>query len=155
MSRLVARQLELEWKSEPGTHGSDFHLVHRKAADLRLYTPGTSPTYNRMPMIMQDLRDGAGEAAVVIEGAHLQPGEVPQPEAAVWLIPSREEQRRRLEHRHPDGIDAGMLQGYESIKQSLRGTSVQVWCPDGQTIEETVRSVEELLVDSIADARKE
>lgn len=114
------------------------------AAGLGLYTPGTSPTYDRMPMIMQDLRDGP-RLPTVVEGAHLNPAEIPDPHRAVWLMPSEAEQRLRLERRHPEGFDPGMVQGYQMIKHSLRRTSVQVWCPDGQDIAETVASVEQLL----------
>lgn len=141
VARLIARRYDLPlYSTDPQSRRHD-----RQAADLGLYTPGTSPTYNRMPMILQDLRDNSTALPTVVEGAHLRPAEIPNPDAAVWLLPSRQEQRRRLELRHPDGIDPGMLEGYPSIQRALRGTSVRIWCPDGQTVEETVNSVASLL----------
>ncbi|QNE17456.1 hypothetical protein F1D05_05410 [Kribbella qitaiheensis] len=94
-------------------------------------------------MIMEDARSLAAGTSVVVEGAQVTPGMAGVAENAVWLMPSREEQLARLEHRHPDGVHKDYVWGWELVRSQLEGTPANVVVVDGQTVEQTIMAVEQ------------
>ena len=81
--------------------------------------------------------------SVVVEGAFVTPAMAGVGDDSVWLMPSKDEQLTRLECRNPGGDHSGLVWGWELIRGQLEGTDARVIVVDGQTIEQTLRAVEQ------------
>ncbi len=92
-------------------------------------------------MILEDVR--ALPASVVVEGAFVTPAMAGVAENAVWLMPSKGEQLARLEGRNPGGDHKGLVWGWELVRSQLEGTDAHVIVVDGQTVEQTLKAVEQ------------
>ncbi|TCC26967.1 hypothetical protein [Kribbella speibonae] len=92
-------------------------------------------------MIIEDVQ--AVKTPVVVEGAFVTPVMAGVAENAVWLMPSKDEQLVRLEGRNPGGEHGGLIWGWELIRGQLEGTDAHVIVVDGQTVEETLKAVEQ------------
>lgn len=139
VSRLLARRHGLLWYSV------DAHTFahEQRAAAAGIHDPNSGPgTFDRRPMIVDDIQSLAVDAAVVIEGAFVTPQMAGTFGNAVWLMPSRTEQLARLEHRNPGGRHDGAVWGWELIHSQLDGSAATVITVDGQTIEQTITAVE-------------
>ncbi len=94
-------------------------------------------------MIIEDIQALPGETSVVVEGAFVTPTMAGVAENAVWLMPSKDEQLARLEGRNPGGEHGGLVWGWELIQSQLEGTDARVIVVDGQTVEQTLKAVEQ------------
>ncbi|MEQ7124888.1 hypothetical protein ABN034_10225 [Actinopolymorpha sp. B11F2] len=101
-------------------------------------------------MIREDLMSLPWPLAVV-EGALVTPDLAGPTGSAVWLMPSQEEQRARLEKRHPEGVHHGYLWGWQLIRTQLDAapdaTTIAV---DNQTVSQTLAAVEGQFAERIA-----
>jgi hypothetical protein len=140
VSRLLARKHGFLWYSVDA-----YAFAHEKrAAAAGLHVMGTGPgDFDRRPMIMEDIQSLHVDTSVVVEGAQVTPGMAGVAENAVWLMPSREEQLARLERRHPDGVHKDYVWGWQLVRSQLEGTGASVVVVDGQTIEQTLKAVEQ------------
>jgi len=140
VSRLLARKYGLLWYSVDA-----YAFAHEeRAAAAGLHVMGTGPgDFDRRPMIMEDIQSLSADMSVVVEGAQVTPTMAGVAENAVWLMPSREEQLARLEHRHPDGVHEGYVWGWGLVWSQLEGTSASIVVVDGQTVEQTLVAVEQ------------
>jgi len=139
VSRLLARKHGLLWYSVDA-----YAFAHEKrAVAAGLHVMGTGPgDFDRRPMIMEDIQSLSADISVVVEGAFVTPKLAGTAENALWLMPSREEQLARLERRHPDGVNEGYVWGWNLVRSQLEGTAATVVVVDGQTIQQTLTSVE-------------
>lgn len=140
VSRLLARKHGFLWYSV------DAHaFAHEKrAAAAGLHVMGTGPgDFDRRPMILEDIRALPVDASVVVEGAFVTPTMAGVAANAVWLMPSGAEQLARLEHRHPGGVHKDFVWGWNLVRSQLEGTGAAVIVVDGQTVEQTLKAVEE------------
>ena len=98
--------------------------------------------FDRSAMIREDLLS-LPRPLVVVEGALVSPELAAPSGNAVWLMPSQEEQRARLERRYPEGVHHGFLWGWQLIRNQLDAapgaTTIVV---DGQTVAQTLAAVE-------------
>jgi len=140
VSRLLARKHGFLWYSVDA-----YAFAHEKrAAAAGLHVMGTGPgDFDRRPMILEDIRSLAVDTSVVVEGAFVTPRMAGVAENAVWLMPSRDEQLARLERRHPGGVHKDHVWGWELVRSQLEGTSASVVVVDGQTVEQTLMTVEQ------------
>lgn len=139
IARLLARRRGLRWYS------MDHRIWQHRARAIAsgLVVPiGKPDSYDRSPMVFDDLRDLPDGPTVVVEGADITPDMVRFSRHAIWLLPSREEQLRRLSPRYPGGVHHGLLYGRELVMSQIRGRSVESIVVDGQKVEETLRAVE-------------
>ncbi|TCC56544.1 hypothetical protein E0H73_33260 [Kribbella pittospori] len=140
VSRLLARKHGFLWYSVDA-HAFDHE---RRAAAAGLHVLGTGPgSFDRKPMILQDIHALPTNASVVVEGAFVTPTMAGVANNAVWLMPSRDEQLARLERRHPGGDHEGQLWGWNLVRSQLEGTNATTIAVDGQTIEQTLTAVEQ------------
>src|SRR5689334_5348954 len=110
VGRLLARKHGLFWYSMDAT-ASDHET---RAAAAGLHVLGTGPgTFDRRPMVLEDVR--SLQVAALVEGAGITPAMAGAGGNAVWLMPGKAEQLARLERRHPDGVNEGLLWGRELI----------------------------------------
>ncbi|MEV4263894.1 hypothetical protein [Kribbella sp. NPDC049584] len=140
VSRLFAQKYGFVYYSV------DSHaFAHEKrAAAAGIHVLGTGPgNFDRRPMILEDVRALAAETMVVVEGAFVTPAMAGVGENAVWLMPSEQEQLARLEQRNPGGDHEGRIWGWELVRSQLEGTAARVIQVDGQSVEETIRAVEQ------------
>ena len=140
VSRLLARKHGFLWYSVDA-----YAFAHEKrAVAAGLHVMGTGPgDFDRRPMIMEDIQSLSVDTSVVVEGAFVTPEMAGISENAVWLMPSREEQLARLEHRRPGGDHRGQIWGWGLVRSQLEGTGASVVVVDGQTIEQTLKAVEQ------------
>jgi hypothetical protein len=140
VSRLLAREYGFLWYSVDA-----YAFAHEKrAAAAGLHVMGTGPgDFDRRPMIMEDIQLLSVDTSVVVEGAFVTPEMAGVAENAVWLMPSREEQLARLKRRNPDGVHTDYVWGWNLVRSQLEGTSASVVVVDGQTVEQTLRAVEQ------------
>lgn len=140
VSRLLARKYGFLWYSVDA-----YAFTHEKrAAAAGLHVMGTGPgDFDRRPMIMADIQSLSIATSAVVEGAQVTPEMAGVDKNALWLMPSREEQLARLERRHPDGVDEGMVWGWGLVSSQLEGTDATVIVVDGQTVEQTLITVEQ------------
>ncbi|TDD15770.1 hypothetical protein E1218_30950 [Kribbella turkmenica] len=140
VGRLLARKHGLLWYSVDA-HAFDHE---KRAAAAGLHVLGTGPgDFDRRPMIMEDVQSLSVRTSVVVEGAQVTPRMAGVAGNAVWLMPSREEQLARLERRHPEGVHKDYVWGWELVQSQVEGTGASVVVVDGQTVEQTVRAVEQ------------
>jgi shikimate kinase len=149
VARQLARRHGLRW------YNSDAHTwEHRDRAlalGVELPERGTgSQYYDRWPMVIDDLRALPAAPLVVAEGGLVTPSRVRQRGSAVWLMPSRAEQRRRLEQRHPEGPPPAYLGSWEVLDRQVCGAGVHVVAVDGLTVEQTIAEVERFFQPRIA-----
>lgn len=149
VSRQLARRHGLRW------YNADAHTwEHRdRALALGVSLPecGTGAQYyDRWPMLIDDLRALPAAPLVVAEGGLVTPDQVRHSERAVWLMPSRAEQRRRLEQRHPGGPPPAYLESWGTVDRQLHEAGVHVVAVDGRTVEQTIAEVERLFQRHIA-----
>lgn len=138
VSQLLAQKYGLVWYSVDA-HARDHE---ERAAAAGLHVLGTGPgDFDRRPMIIEDVQ--AVKTSVVVEGAFVTPAMAGVAENAVWLMPSKEEQLVRLEGRNPGGEHGGLIWGWELIRSQLEGTGAHVIVVDGQTVEQTLKAVEQ------------
>jgi hypothetical protein len=138
VSRLFAQKYGF------GYYSVDAHAFdhEKRAAAAGLHTLGTGPgDFDRRPMIIEDLRSIG--TPVVVEGAFVTPDMAGVGGNSVWLMPSKEEQLVRLEHRNPGGDHDGCVWGWGLIHGQLEGSGARIIVVDGQTVEETVSAVEQ------------
>jgi shikimate kinase len=140
VSRLLARKHGFLWYSV-----DVYAFAHEKrAAAAGLHVMGSGAgVYDRKPMIMEDIQSLSVDTSVVVEGAFVTPEMAGISENAVWLMPSREEQLARLEHRRPGGDHRGQIWGWGLVRSQLEGTGASIVVVDGQTIEQTLKAVEQ------------
>ncbi|MFG1620516.1 hypothetical protein [Kribbella sp. NPDC049227] len=139
VSRLLARKHGFLWYSV------DAHAFthEQRAAAAGLHVMDTGPgDFDRRPMILEDIHALPVDTSVVVEGAFVTPAMAGVAENAVWLMPSREEQLARLEHRHPGGVHKDYVWGRNLVQTQLEGTTATVIVVDGQTVEQTLTAVE-------------
>ena len=140
VSRLLARKHGFFWYSVDA-----YAFAHEeRAAAAGLHVMGTGPgDFDRTPMIMEDIQSLSLDTSVVVEGAFVTPTMAGVAENAVWLMPSKEEQLARLEHRNPGGVHDGLIWGWDLVRSQLKGTTASIIVVDGQTIEQTLTAVEQ------------
>ncbi|MEV5961850.1 hypothetical protein AB0L70_08800 [Kribbella sp. NPDC051952] len=137
VSRLFARKYGFLWYSVDA-HAFDHE---KRAAAAGLHVLGTGPgDFDRRPMIMEDIQ--SVRTSVVVEGAFVTPQMAGVAENAVWLMPSKEEQRARLQHRNPDTNHEGYIWGWDLIRSQLKDTNATIIPVDGQSIDQTLKAVE-------------
>ncbi|MEU8227828.1 hypothetical protein [Kribbella sp. NPDC048915] len=147
VSRLFARRHGYLWYSVD-VHA---HRHEQLAAAAGLHDPATGPgDFDRRPMILSDL--SAADTAVVVEGALITPSMAGVGPDAVWLMPSAEEQQARLNERNPGESHEGYRWGLELIRSQLSNTGATVVNVDGQSVAETLATVEQLFSPVIASA---
>jgi hypothetical protein len=102
-------------------------------------------------MVLDDLRGLPASPLIVAEGTVLAPALVPDPSRAVWLLPTPELQRERLEER--DGQANRLYRLFATvIEEEARRHGMPILSTDGSLgIEETVDAVERLFDTAIAD----
>ncbi|MGW7679917.1 hypothetical protein ACWGID_04205 [Kribbella sp. NPDC054772] len=140
VSRLLARKHGLFWYSLDA-----YAFDHeQRAAAAGLHVMGTGPgNFDRRPMIIEDIRSLALNTAVLVEGAGVTPAMAGVAGNAVWLMPSKAEQSARLERRHPTGVHEGYIMGWDLVRSQLAPTRATVLVVDGQTVDQTIRAVEQ------------
>lgn len=146
VSRLLARRHGLRWYSV------DAHTWQYwdRAAAAGLALPSSGPgDFDRGPMIREDLLS-LPWPLVVVEGTLVTPDLARPPGHALWLMPSQEEQRARLEKRHPEGVHAGYLQGWQLIRTQVEGANATTIVVDNQSVSQTLAAVENLFAELIA-----
>lgn len=139
LSRLLARKHGCIWYSV------DAHafLHEARAIDAGLHTPHTGPgTFDRGPMIREDLQSFPADAPVIVEGAFVTPAMAGTARNAVWLMPSKPEQLARLHVRNPGINHEGLIWGWQLIHDQLAGTPATVLEVDNQTIPQTLAALE-------------
>ncbi|MFW6599592.1 hypothetical protein ACQBAU_08950 [Propionibacteriaceae bacterium Y2011] len=152
VARRLARRHGLRW------YGADTRTwVHReRAAALGVPLPDRGPghdRYDRGTMVLDDVRALPNAPLVVVEGDPILPSLTSAGGHAVWLWPSREVQRSRLERRHPDGIPPRHLVTWERLAPWLDGESQvpgELIIVDGLDIEATIRAVTDALAPVLA-----
>ncbi|HZX05145.1 hypothetical protein, partial [Kribbella sp.] len=140
VSRLFARKHGYVWYSV------DAHAFahEERAAAAGLHDPATGPgTFDRRPMILEDLQSLPVDAPEIVEGAFVTPAMAGTGPNAVWLMPSKSEQQTRLHHRNPGANHEGLLWGWQLINDQLAGTTATVIKVDNQTIPETLAALEQ------------
>lgn len=138
VSRLLAEKYGFYWYSV------DAHAFghEERAAAAGLHVMGSGPgDFDRRPMIVEDIV--SVETSVVVEGAFVTPAMAGVGENAVWLMPSKDEQLVRLEGRNPGGEHGGLVWGWELVRSQLEGTDARIIVVDGQTVEQTLKAVEQ------------
>lgn len=147
VGRLLARRHGLRWYS------MDSHTWQYwdRAAAAGVELPSSGPgDFDRGPMVREDLRS-LSWPLVVVEGALVTPDLARPSSNAVWLVPSQEEQRARLERRNPGEVHDGYLRGRQLIRNQLdaapHATTIVV---DYQTVNQTIARVEKHFAARIA-----
>ncbi|MGD7707143.1 AAA family ATPase [Microlunatus sp. Y2014] len=143
VARRLARRHGLRW------YGADTRAwVHReRAAALGVPLPDRGPghdRYERGTMVLDDVRALPNAPLVVVEGDPILPSLTSAGGHAVWLWPSREVQRARLEQRHPDGIPPRYLATWERMSPVFDGPEPvdgELIIVDALDIEATVLAV--------------
>jgi hypothetical protein len=147
VSRLLARRYGLRWYSV------DDHTWQYwdRAAAAGVELPSSGPgDFDRGPMIRADLL-ALPWPLVVVEGALVRPDLATATGNAVWLMPSQEEQRARLEKRHPEGVHHGYLWGWQLIRNQLDAApDAATIVVDNQTVSQTLAAVEKHFAECIA-----
>ena len=147
VSRLLARRHGLRWYSV------DNHTwqYRDRAAAAGVELPSSGPgDFDRGPMIGADLRL-LPWPLVVVEGALVSPDLATAAGNAVWLMPSQQEQRARLERRHPEGVHHGYLWGWQLIRKQLDAApGAATIVVDNQTVSQTLAAVESHFAECIA-----
>lgn len=143
VGRLLAEKHGFHWYSVD----ANAFAHEKRAAAAGIHVLGSGPgDFDRRPMIIDDIRTLATGTMVVVEGAFVTPAMAGVGENAVWLMPSKAEQLARLEHRNPGGDHEGCVWGWELIRGQLEGTDAFVIAVDGQTVEQTLRAVEQRFI---------
>ncbi len=106
--------------------------------------------YARGPMIVADLRALPAAPLVVAELTPPDPA-VASAGQAVALLPSQDVQRDRLERRHPDGVPARYVRGWQAMTEVLAKGGTHVVVVDDLTPDETITAVERLFARRIAE----
>ena len=147
VSRLLARRHGLRWYS---VDAHTWQYWDRAAAE-GVTLPGSGPgEFDRGPMIRDDLLS-LPRPLVVVEGALITPDLATPSSNAVWLMPSQEEQRARLEKRHPEGVHHGYLWGWQLIRNQLDAApDAATIVVDNQTVNQTIAAVESHFAELIA-----
>lgn len=141
VARQLARRHGLRWYNSDARTWE--HRDRALARGIPLPERGTgSKYYDRWPMVLDDLRALPAAPLVLAEGGPVTPERVGPHGPAVWLMPSRAEQLRRLEQRHPDGPPPAYLETWELVDRQLREADVPVVAVDGRTVEQTIAEVE-------------
>lgn len=106
----------------------------------------------RGPMIVDDVRRLPASPLVIAEGTPVSPALVPDRSRVVWLLPTPEFQRARLEERElPRGPRELYLLLAETIERDAKEHSVPTFTVDATTgIDETVTAVEAHFADALA-----
>lgn len=106
-------------------------------------------SYDRAPMILDDLRSLPLAPLVVAEGT--PPAEAAaSAQQAVSLVISEAEQLARLERRHPGGVPPRYVRMWHEARSSLEGAGTVVVGGDGATMEETLAAVEDHFASRLA-----
>ncbi|MFD7159986.1 hypothetical protein ACFV9C_35705 [Kribbella sp. NPDC059898] len=140
VSRLFARMHGYIWYSV------DAHaFTHEaRAIEAGLHQPDTGPgTFDRTPMILEDIRAFPANAPVIVEGAFVTPTMAGTARNALWLMPSKPEQQARLEVRNPGINHEGLIWGWQLIHDQLSGTQATILTVDNQSIPQTLAAVEQ------------
>jgi hypothetical protein len=139
VSRLLARRNGLRWFS---TDAHTWQYRDRAVAAGVVFPDDGPGDFDRGPMIRADLLS-LPRPLVVIEGALVTP-ELAEPSSnAVWLMPSQDEQRARLEKRQPGDVLDGYLWGRQWIRDQLDAApDAATIVVDNQTVSQTVAAVE-------------
>lgn len=143
VARQLARRHGLRWYNSDARTWE--HRDRAVALGISLPDRGTgSEFYDRWPMVLDDLRALPAAPLVVAEGGLVTPDAVRRRDPAVWLMPSRAEQLRRLRERHPEGPPPTYLRSWRDLDRQLHGSGVPVVAVDGLTVEQTIAEVERL-----------
>lgn len=146
VSRLLARRHGLRWYS------TDAHTADHedRAVAAGSHVAGSGPgSFDRAPMILEDLASLPMTSLIVVEGAHLRPQMGLPVDRALWLMPSKPEQRRRLQKRHPEGVHEGFLLGWTSFAEQLADSAVTTLSVDRQTVGETIAAAEAVFANAL------
>ncbi|GAA2757618.1 hypothetical protein [Actinopolymorpha rutila] len=139
VSRLLARRHGLRWYSVDAHTWQYWDRASAAGVALPKSGPGD---FDRGPMICEDLRS-LPWPLVVVEGALVTPDLTTPTGSAVWLMPSKEEQRARLEKRNPDEVHDGYLWGRQLIRSQLDAApDAATLVVDNQTVSQTLAAVE-------------
>lgn len=149
MARLLARRHGLRW------YNSDAQTwIHRDralAAGISLPPRGPGQRfYDREPMTIDDLRALPLAPLTVADGGHLTPAMALHGGTAVWLLPSREEQRTRLAARHPEGPPQAYLDSWETVSRQVADSGVATITVDGMSVDETLAALERFFAPQLA-----
>ncbi|MFD2077745.1 hypothetical protein [Actinopolymorpha cephalotaxi] len=122
-----------------------------RAAAAGVEFPDDGPgDFDRGPMVSADLLS-LPWPLVVVEGALVTPDLAGPSSNAVWLMPSQEEQRARLERRNPGEAHDGYLWGRQLIQDQLvAAPGAATIVVDNQTVGQTVAAVENHFAERIA-----
>ncbi|HEY6737562.1 MAG TPA: hypothetical protein VI076_01830 [Actinopolymorphaceae bacterium] len=110
--------------------------------------------YDRAPMILDDIRALPSTPLTIAEGTSVIPSVMGAGPRAVWLLPSKEVQQRRLEER---GLRPGVLELYQllvhEIETEVEKYGARTLVVDGtRSVEDTVAAVEELFGEALDEA---
>jgi gluconate kinase len=105
--------------------------------------------YDREPMVIDDLRSLPTNPLTLAE---LIPPErvATSIGQAVFLMPSQEVQRSRLERRHPQGVPPRYLRSWQETTEKVAQTGTHVIVVDDLSVEETVAEVERIFASRLA-----
>jgi cytidylate kinase len=149
VARLLARKYGLRW------YNSDAQTwIHRDralAAGVSLPERGPGQQfYDRAPMIVDDLRRLPATPLIVAEGGQMTPAMASLGGRAVWLMPSQEEQRRRLADRHPSGVPDAYVRSWSVVRRQLDESEVSELLVDGLSVAETLAELERIFAPHLA-----
>lgn len=152
-ARILARRHGLRWYSSDTQTWEHRERALAAGVELPPRGPG-SHLYDRGPMILDDLSGLPAAPMIVGEGGPLPPAMTDGMAAVVWLMPSREVQRARLETRHPDGVPPAYLQGWDRAAEQLEASAVDIITVDHLTVDEAVAAVERVFARQLRDGPK-
>jgi shikimate kinase len=149
VARLLARRHGLRWYNADAQ--TWIHRDRALAAGVSLPPRGNGQRYyDRTPMIVDDLRGLPAWPLVVAEGGQMTPAMASLGGRAIWLMPSQEEQRRRLAERHPSGVPEAYVRSWEVVRRQLDGSGVAELAVDGLSVDETLAEVERFFAPQLA-----
>jgi hypothetical protein len=169
VARRLARTYGLRW------YNSDAHTWSHRDRAVGVHNPAAlrfealTPTerssltpqewvamslqVERGPMTVDDLRALPSAPAIVAEGTQVTPRMLPPGSQAVWLMPSYECLRARLDERHrPNGAPGAYLEMARWVYSQVTDTAPpsSILRVDGWSVEKTVSQVEQLFRDWLA-----
>jgi gluconate kinase len=107
--------------------------------------------YDRGPMVIDDLRSLPTNPLTLAE--LIPPEQVATSIGqAVFLMPSQEVQRSRLERRHPQGVPPRYLRSWQETTEKVAQTGTHVIVVDDLTAEDTIAEVERFFASRLAQA---
>jgi len=114
----------------------------------------TSLHRERGAMVVEDVHALPPAPLVVAEGSVITPSSVPDLSRAVWLVPTREQQRRRLQAREGVAVRLYLLLASEIERETVAHGACVVDLDGSQSIADVVDHVERLFANVLATAPK-